>query len=190
MALKSISTARLCLLLGLLGSGFAATANADWHSFWHSTHVDYARVNAWPQPFTDVDARQVQAPFAVMKHNGWRAHNTIGHELFRDGDAALTAAGNRRVTWIASQAPLDRRTVYVLQGRTHAETEARLASVHAVLSTLQEIGAGAQVVVTDIEPAMAPGAWANNINRRWINELPAPRLPSVSASGAMGVTTP
>jgi hypothetical protein len=188
MALKR--TAKLLALgVALLGIGCGTTAGADWHSFWHGAHLDYARVNAWPQPFTDIDARQAQAPFAVMKHNGWRAHNTIGHELFRDSDAVLTAAGNRRVTWIATQSPAERRTIYVLRGRSEAETQMRLESVRISLAALPEENAMVQVVVTDIEPAMTPGAVATHINRRWINELPAPRLPSTSAAGSAGVTS-
>ena len=100
------------------------------------------------------------------------------------GDASIAM----RVLWIANQAPLNRRTVYVLQGRTAAETEARLASVQQTLSGLNQRGAEAQVLVTDIEPAAAPGAWATSINRQWMSELPAPKLPSTTASGAAGVT--
>ncbi len=188
MARKRQAKFWLALSLILAGGGSGKVAQADWNSFWHGVHVDYARVNAWPQPFTDIDARQTRAPFEVMKQNGWRAHNTIGHELFHEDTAALTAAGNRRVLWIASQAPLNRRTIYVLQGRTAAETEARVAAVQQVLAGVNQRGAEAQVLVSDIEPASAPGAWATSINRQWMSELPAPKLPSTTASGADGAT--
>jgi hypothetical protein len=189
--MASTRTAKILSLgIALFSCGAGAAAKADWHSFWHGVHVDYARGNAWPQPFTDVDARAAQAPFAVMKHNGWRAHNTVGHELFRDGDAVLTAAGNRRVSMIAMQSPAERRTIYVLRGRTEAETEARLASVRHTLASLPEEGAATQVMVTDIEPAMAHGGWVTHINRRWMSELPAPKLPSTSAAGSAGATGP
>ncbi len=92
----------------------ATSASADWNHFWHGLHVGFHRNNAWPDPFNEVDAGNVIQPFEVMKANGWRMHNTIGHELFRSGDGALLAAGHKRVHWIASQAPTARRTVYVL----------------------------------------------------------------------------
>ena len=195
MATPGNSRNWLALALALLGVGLCdamtiTAARADWKSFWHGVHLDHARTNAWPQPFVDVDTRQARAPFEVMKHNGWRAHHTIGHELFYDQEAALTAAGNRRVAWIASQAPLNRRTIYVLRGRSHAETEARLASVHQVLASLEEGGATAQVLVTDTEPPVAPGVWTEQISRQWIAELPAPKLPSKTASGSVGATGP
>jgi hypothetical protein len=188
MARKRQAKFSLALGLALAGSGVGSVAQADWNTFWHGVHVDYQRVNAWPQPFTDMDARQARAPFEVMKQNGWRAHNTIGHELFHDDTAVLTTAGNRRVLWIATHAPLNRRTIYVLQGRTPAETEARLASVQQTLAGLHQRGSEAQVLVTDIEPATAPGAWATSINRQWMSELPAPKLPSTTASGTAGAT--
>lgn len=165
----------------LLVGAFGRSANADWHSFWRGVHVDYARNNAWPQPFTDADARAVQDPFVLMKHNGWRAHNTIGNELFRQGDNSLTLAGSRRVLWIATQSPQQHRTIYVLRGPTDNETHLRVASVHQSLSTIQTGGLLPQVVVTDIEPAAASGGYATSIDRQWLQNLPAPTLPSATA---------
>jgi len=188
MVLAGLSK-RWVLGLMLLGVTLGHSANADWHSFWRGVHVDYARNNVWPQPFIDVDARAVQDPFVVMKHNGWRAHNTIGNELFREGDCELTLAGTRRVEWIATQSPQERRTIYVLRGPTDNETHLRLASVHQSLSAIQTGGVVPQVVVTDIEPSAASGGYATSINRQWLQNLPAPKLPAKSASGTVGVTT-
>jgi hypothetical protein len=167
---------------------WTSESSADWRSFWHSVHVDYQRNVAWPQPFTEDSVRQTVAPFEVMKQNGWRLHNTIGNELFRSGDGALLAAGNNRVHWIASQAPADRRVVYVLRGRTPAETEARLASVRDSLSRVQVTGPIPQIMITDVEPTTASGAWATQINRSWLESLPEPKLPSTSATGSAGAT--
>jgi hypothetical protein len=168
--------------------GLTPDVSADWHSFCHSVHVDYHRNNAWPQPFTDDSVRQTVAPFEVMKQNGWRLHNTIGNELFRDGDGALLAAGNNRVNWIASQAPADRRVVYVLRGRTEAETAARLASVRDTLSRVQINGPAPQLMITEIEPTTASGARLTQINRDWLDVLPSPKLPSTSSTGSAAAT--
>lgn len=161
----------------------ATSASADWNHFWHDLHVGFHRNNAWPDPFREVDAEQVVMPFEVMKANGWKMHNTIGHELFRGGDGALLASGHKRVHWIATQAPVSRRAVYVLRGSTPAETEARVAAVRQTLSTVHANGPTPNVMVTDIEPPSSSGAWATKINREWLAHLTAPRLPSVSASG-------
>ncbi len=168
----------------------ASSATADWHEFWHNLHVGYYRNNAWPDPFNEADARDVVAPFEVMKHNGWKMHNTIGHEQFRGGDGALLASGSNKVLWIATQAPPNRRTVYVLRGASKSETEARVASVQESLASFYFNGPEPNVLVTDVEPAKASGAWATKINREWLEQLAAPRLPNSSSSGAQGITVP
>jgi hypothetical protein len=168
----------------------ATSASADWNSFWHNLHVGFHRNNAWPDPFNEVDAMQVVTPFEVMKANGWKMHNTIGHELFRPGDGALLASGHNRVHWIATQAPTNRRTVYVLQGGSRVETEARVASVQQTLANMYFNGSAPHVMVTTVEPSTWPGAWRTKINREWLENLPIPRLPSESASGQAGATTP
>lgn len=166
----------------------SATADWSWKHFWHGLHVGYYRNHAWPDPFTEADAAQVVIPFDVMKANGWRMHNTIGHDLFRDGDGALLASGHKRVHWIATQAPPTRRTVYVLRGDTQAETDARVAAVRQTLTSLPTDAPPPEVMITDVEPAASSGAWATKINREWLEHLTAPRLPQVSASGISGGT--
>ena len=184
------SRVRHGLLLFLAFGFLVPTASADWDSFWHGLHVGYHRNNAWPSPFTEADAHQVVAPFEVMKANGWRIHNTIGHELFRAGDGALLASGNRRLEWIATQAPEGHRDVFILRGRTPEETEARVAAVRQSLTNLQLQGQQPAVWVTETAPTTASGAWATQINRTWLQELPPPRLPGSSSSGTQGATGP
>ena len=98
-SLCQIVTARLLASATLAVAAIAITAgsaNADWSNFWHQFHIDTHRNNAWPDPFNEADARDVVAPFEVMKQNGWKLHNTIGHELFREGDGVLMASGTQR----------------------------------------------------------------------------------------------
>ncbi|TWU57966.1 hypothetical protein [Rubripirellula reticaptiva] len=178
-------------VLAFLAVGVTATsACADWHTFWHDLNVGYKRNNAWPEPFNEADAMQVAAPFEIMKHNGWRIHNTIGHELFRESDGALLASGNRRVQWIATQAPALHRDVFVMRGMTPEETQARVASVHQTLASLNIQGPRPAVMVTDVEPGTSSGAWATKVSREWLNNLPSPQLPATSAGGNQSVATP
>jgi len=174
----------------LIAATTVTSVSADWDSFWHNVHVGYARNNAWPDPFNEVDAAEVIRPFELMKANGWRMHNTIGHELFRHGDGALLAAGHRKVHWIATQAPQSRRAVHVLRGASPAETQARVASVRSTLANINYQGAEPQILVTDIEPATSSGAIATKINREMLENLPEPRLPDQSSSGQQGIATP
>ncbi|NNE00642.1 MAG: hypothetical protein HKN47_25280 [Pirellulaceae bacterium] len=186
--MQRIANYARALIAMVLVSVSAGTVAADWHQFWNNVDKGYHRNNAWPDPFNEADAMHVVAPFEVMKRNGWRLHNTIGHELFRSGDGALLASGNQKIQWIATQAPPHRREVYVLRGRSDVETQARVASVKTTLTRHTRNGPIPSVLVTDIEPSSASGAWATQINRTWLEELPAPRLPNTSAAGTASAT--
>ncbi|MDA8743114.1 hypothetical protein N9N28_00650 [Rubripirellula amarantea] len=178
------------VVLGTLAVGLTATsATADWKDFWHNVNVGYHRNNAWPDPFNEVDAMEVITPFETMKQNGWKLHNTIGHELFREGDGALLASGNQRVRMIAQTAPESRRAIYVVRGNTPSETDARVAAVRQSLVSLNIPGPVPNVMVTGTEPPTASGAWAGKIGREWLNSMPKPELPQTSISGEKGAAS-
>ena len=187
MKLNNNLTRVVIAVVALVTTG--TSVSADWDQFWHNLHVGYHRNNAWPAPFSEADAMNVVAPFEMMKANGWRMHNTIGHELFRPDDGALMASGNKRVYWIATQAPQTRRTVFVLRGGSERETTARVAAVRDTISRIDVQGPVPDVRVTDVEPHHSPGAWATKINRDWLQNLAAPRLPTSSAGGTPGIAT-
>gem|GEM_PF-625471 len=176
-----------CLAAALFsGSGAAPTAEAGdwWKRFKHENHVVYQRNNVWPQPFSEMAAAQTRSPFEVMKHKGWMLNNTIGHELFRDGDGALTAAGRGRVHWIATQAPVSRRVVNVLRGSSEAETEARVDAVRSALDHMYLTGPTPPVYITEVNPATSPGIMASQISRQRLELMTPPTLPE--ASGGAG----
>lgn len=187
--MKRLRSSARTLVSMLIVAGGAQTVSADWHEFWHDLHIGFHRNNAWPDPFNEADAMQVVAPFEIMKHNGWRVHNTIGHELFREGDGALLAAGHNRVQWIATQSPSPRRQIYVLRGRDEQETESRVDAVKRAVASMRTGGPETEVFITDVEPTTAPGAWATKVNRDMLDQMPLPKLPSNSASGASGAAT-
>jgi hypothetical protein len=150
-------------------------ASAGWHEFWHGVEVDYHRNNCWPHPFREMSAASVQSPFSVMIDNGWRSHNTFTSDLFRDGDNALTTAGQSRLHWISTQAPGDRRTVFILRGDSQELTDARIASVQQSLSAMGLDGS-AQVVITDVEPPVGNGQILTLVNKARLQSMPAPVL--------------
>ena len=177
------------LAIGVGATTLAPTASADWDSFWFNLRKGFHRNNAWPQPYVEADVRSTIAPFEVMKHNGWQLHNTISHDLFREGDGVLLASGNERVRWIANHAPEARRQIHVMAGSTQKETDARLASVRESVASLEVDGRRPEVLVTRRATGWSSGAVAVKVNRTWLDALPIPQLPQTSASGNAGVTT-
>lgn len=160
-----------------------STALAGWDEFVYKIKRAYHRNNAWPDPFNEVDARQVIQPFEQMKANGWQLHNTISHELFREGDGVLTSAGNEKIRYIATQAPVARRNVFVLRGKSKRETDLRLASVRDSLGSIETQGQPVGVFLTDKQPSAFAGAWAVKVSREYLEHLPLPKLPELTASG-------
>lgn len=176
------------ILVFLLMATVSATATADFGSWLHRQKMTYFRNSAWPDPFNEADALDTVAPFEIMKHNGWRSHNTIGNNLFRSEDGALLASGQNRIRWIATQCPEAHREIHVLEGRTAEETANRIESVRHAIKSLNQEGIQPRVFVTTIEPSTTPGAIATKINRDRLEQMAAPKLPTTTASGQAGVT--
>ena len=177
---------RFLIFVGLL-TITTTSVNAGWNEFWAKVGIGYKRNNAWPQPFNEVDAMSVITPFEAMKANGWRLHNTIISEQFRH-DGALATSGQKHVQWIATQALPSRRQIYVLRANNEQATQARVASVREALAKINHIGPAPEVFVTDVIPPTSGGAWATQIQRDWLDQLPAPKLPTTSAAGTASAT--
>ena len=166
----------ICLSTGVASAG----------DFWHRVHVDYHRNTCWPYPFVYQDRDAVRTPFAIMADNGWRLENTLPDELFDPENQTLSRAGERKVRWIATQAPTNRRVVFVPRGTNEEITSARVEAVQNYLSTMSLRGPGPQVFVTDILPASTSGDYFYQVDKKAEASLPEPRLPAADATPGGG----
>ncbi|MEM6692097.1 MAG: hypothetical protein AAF664_21895 [Planctomycetota bacterium] len=182
---------RIAVIAAIVSTLGPLSVQADWgwNKLKKDADLDRARNTAWPQPFVEMDVMEVTNAFDRMKHNGWRFHHTVGHTMFRDHDGALTATGHNSVRNIVENAPANRRTLYVLNGRSETETQARLASTRRSVDRLGPVGQSIQIMVTHHAPPTASGEWANKVSRDWIKSIPIPQLPDSSGNGTAGVTT-
>ena len=162
--------------------------NEKWVSFWNKIGVGYARNNAWPDPFQEMDAMGVITPFEAQKQNGWVLHNTIAPHQFRAGDGALNISGQKSIAWIARQAPPSRRQIYIVRANTAEETQSRISSVKETLEQLDIIGPQPAIALVDRVPPTSSGDWATKVNRTWLEELAPPKLPTSSAAGTASAT--
>ena len=152
---------------------------AGWHEWWHQTKVDYHRSNEWPFPFRCADQMAVRQPMAVMVDNGWRRENTLGNEMFDVEKNTLTKAGYIKAHWIVTQAPVQRRTVWVLRGTSQEATTSRVDSVQTALQSLVT-GPLPEVLVTDTPPAGGNGDYLDAVDRAMRSTVQPPRLPVIS----------
>ena len=164
-----------------VGLSTSAVAGGDGTGFWQRVHTDYHRNVCWPYPFVYQDRDAVRTPFAIMADNGWRVENTLPDELFDPENQNLSRAGERKVRWVATQAPINRRVVFVPRG-THDEiTNARVQAVQNYLATLSLRGPTPHVVATDILPASTSGDYFYQVDKKAEASLPNPRLPAATA---------
>ncbi|MCC9599360.1 hypothetical protein LOC67_02225 [Stieleria sp. JC731] len=166
----------------------ASTVDAGWNEFWAKVGVGQQRNNAWPDPFNEMDAMSVIMPFEAQKQNGWALHNTLAGHQFRTGDGALKTSGQEALAWIAFQAPPSRRFVNIERAMTDAETQARVDAVRQMLDQYQLQGPPPVIAITNKKPPTAPGDWATKVNRAWLEQMAAPKLPSSSAAGTASAT--
>jgi hypothetical protein len=170
--------------LGGYGHGRGGKWRDKWDHFWHRTHVDWHRNNAWPEPFLSADRAAVREPFCIMTDNGWKMQNTVGTFLFTDNQE-LNKAGELHVKWIVTQAPLHRRAVFVLRGDTKEQTDARIASVNAAVAKYAG-GAVPPVIPTDTEPTGWSASYVDAIATQLHSTIPAPRLGAMDMGGGSG----
>jgi hypothetical protein len=163
----------------------ASVAQADWDQFWSRVHLDWHRVNAWPEPFRRADKDLVRQPLLAMTDNGWRMQNTLSDHLFNSETSGLTQAGSLKVRWIVTQAPPHRRTVFVLRGPTPDATLARVDAVQEAITFLLPQGDRPQVLLTDVIPVGGSGDYFDAVDRQLKDSIPPPRLPQ-SAGPTIG----
>ena len=158
----------------------ASVAQADWAEFWERVHLDFHRMNAWPEPFRHADKDLVRQPLLAMTDNGWRMQNTISDHLFDGETNHLTQAGALKVRWIVTQAPPHRRTVFVLRGATPDATLARVDAVQEVITHLVPQGNRPEVLLTDVVPVGGSGEYFDSVDRQLKDSIPPPRLPQAT----------
>ena len=119
-----------------------------------------------------------------MVNNGWRRQNLLGDYHFNEDTNELTQAGKLKVNWVLSQAPPQRRSIYVQRGSNIEETGSRVAAVHEFTSNMSPSVGAVDVNDTHI---VAEGHSAGAVDHLFIGfqaNQPPPVL--TSDSGATG----
>ncbi len=181
---------RLLFTVAILFVTFAGTASVEaqapyyksggHYSFWGDYHRSYIRNKMWPKPYQEMDRAATAAPFGIMVHNGWRQQNLIGQHHFKKDTAELNESGLIKVRWIATQTPVQQRTVFVERGTTQDETAARLREVQAATERFVVGGDIPDVRETGVVSHRWPGEYIDLINNKFRSSTKDPRLPASS----------
>jgi len=145
-------------------------------------HVGFWRNMCWPKPFIYADRQATFAPMHVMAANGWRRNNLLGAHHFGPDGAQLNTAGQLRVQWILTQAPVHRRNVFVERDLDPEMTGRRIEAVQAFAGTFAP-EAATNVYDTHIRSEGRPARDVDWTNSQFWANAPVPVLPQ-GTSGA------
>lgn len=165
--------------------GLVTSAQAVWlDEQAHYIKSGYRQNRMWPWPYVCADRIAVREPFCMMVSNGWRRQNLLGAHHFDVTSHQLTSAGELRVRWIMTQAPAERRTIFIERDVDPTVTAERLATARAYVSQVgTPDGQLAQVVESHLISEGRPASVVDATNVRFQESMPPPVLPAVSASG-------
>lgn len=152
-------------------------------TFCQSFHYDFYRNKHWPMPFRAMDTSSVLGYFDAQRNKGWMLHNTLGAAMFDPATDQLTDSGQAHVRWIVSQAPQNRRVVFVLQGRDQESTAKRVESTQLAISQMIPVGPLPSIYLTNRDAPGSSGVYQTAITRALTTSVPAPRLPQSSGAG-------
>jgi hypothetical protein len=163
------------------------------HAVWvddgvHYVKRGYRQNKVWPWPYVCADRIAVREPFCLMVNNGWRRQNLLGPHHFTENSVKLTSAGELRIRWIMTQAPGERRTIFIERDVNPAVTAERLATARDYASQVSTDGQIAQVVETHLISEGRPASVVDATNVRFQESLPPPALPAatVGLEGSTG----
>lgn len=136
----------------------------------------------WPRHYIPPARRSVCKTYDAMVNNGWRRQNLLGNYHFNKDTNELTSAGKLKVNWILSQAPEQRRNVFVQRAGEEVATTARIAAVHDYAGKLSPSVGQVDVNDTHIVAEGLPASSVDNV----FTGYEANRLPPVLPAGAAG----
>jgi hypothetical protein len=119
-----------------------------------------------------------------MVNNGWRRQNLLGVHHFNPVTNQLTAAGELRVQWIMTQAPPERRDIFVERALDADANSQRLAAVRDYATKVTIDGRMPQVQESHLVSEGRPAAVVDAVNVNFMKAMPAPVLPDPSANSS------
>jgi hypothetical protein len=167
--------------------GLATSAQAIWvDDGVHYVKRGYHQNKAWPWPYVCADRIAVREPFCVMVNNGWRRQNLLGPHHFTETSDRLTTAGELRIRWIMTQAPSERRTIFIERDVDPTVTAQRSATARSYVSQVAVDGQLAQVVETHLISEGRPASVVDATNVRFQESMPPPMLPAATVGLGSG----
>lgn len=150
----------------------------------HYVKQGYHVNEMWPWPYVCPDRLAVREPFCMMINNGWRRENLLGAHHFIPETNQLNSAGQLRVHWIMTQAPPNRRDIFIERSLDPNVNSQRIAAAREYALKVSIDNRLPQIVETSIMFEGRPASFVDATNVKFQQSMPAPVLPA-----AQGATT-
>jgi hypothetical protein len=155
--------------------------SSDCEAAFHENHI-------WPQQYLWPSRRGICQSFDIMVANGWRQHHVLGQHYFDRNTGVLTEAGLMKVQWILTQAPPNRRTIFIERTRDAEQTAARVEAVQQLAADLSSGADAPEVRETYVRDYGHPAIGVDAVFTGFRANQMVPMLPpSTTAGGAAGV---
>lgn len=158
----------------------------SWSAKWDLTkqHADLIaqRNDAWPKPFQCYDRQSYHSIFAVMTQRGWQCECTLTPDHFDPQSHQLNRAGRAKIAGIMTNLPEIARQIHVYQDPNSEITDARLSNVREEVATSFNMLPEPQIAATTYMPHGMNGALVEDVQKRFVEGLPDPKVPAASTS--------
>jgi hypothetical protein len=176
MRLTLIAVTGLLIVAGATSSARAVIFDDTAHYIKRGYH----RNVDWPWPYICPDRAAVREPFAIMVNNGWRRQNLLGAHHFTPDGLKLSEAGELKVRWIVTQAPPDRRDIFVERSVDPSVTQQRIAAARSYAGQVTIDGQMPQVTETYLVSEGRPASAVDAVNVKFQESMPPPVLPAAT----------
>jgi hypothetical protein len=151
---------------------------------WDEVKASYHENAMWPGQYVQPSRRAICRSFDLMIANGWRRNNLLTKYDFATEGEGLSEAGKLRVSWILTQAPPNRRTIFVQRGADEAATAARIEAVQTLAADLGPGAGPADVQETLLRDEGHPATSVDAVFTGFSTNQMPPVLPSSGGSAA------
>jgi hypothetical protein len=189
--MKTLALWAVAPLAAILVAGSARAqqcpTNCRCQNYYQPTFMDVNEAafrdnNRWPHQYTWPSRRGICQSFAIMANNGWQRQNLLGQYHFDPKTGELSAAGRVKVQWILTQAPPQRRTIYVEQFGEQQLMAARVQSVQTLAANLATGAGPADVQETLLHDDGHPAGSVDAVFTGFSTNQKPPVLPEAESS--------
>ena len=125
----------------------------------------------------------MRAPFALIVASGWERQNLLIDQYFEENGTRLTEAGKVRIRWILFEAPVEHRIIYVHRSIEPEETASRVLIAQPTASQVLHGQPLPPIIESNASMEGWPAERVDIINKKFLQSIPAPVLPSNGAGG-------